>query len=89
MEGGALSYDWDALVPRIVHPLKIAIIEALRRVGKPLSAADLAKIVDDERFGLPRVFYHLIRLADAGAIRIVESQVPGPVKKLYSIDSPK
>lgn len=68
VEGGEPSFGWDALVPRMVHPLKVAIVEALLWVGQPLSSTDLTKLIDDEEFGLSHVSYHVVTLAKAGAI---------------------
>lgn len=39
MEGNEpLPFDWAALVPLVVHPMRVTIIEALCWVGEPLSA---------------------------------------------------
>ncbi len=83
MEGGE-TFAWDALVPHVVHPLKVSIVEVLHWVGQPLSASDLTKVIDDERFGLSHVSYHLVKLAEAGAIRVVRKRkVRGSVEKFY------
>ena len=66
--GGEPSFGWDALVPRMAHPLKVAIVEALLWVGQPLSSTDLTKLIGDEQFGLSHVSYHVVTLAEAGAI---------------------
>jgi hypothetical protein len=84
MEGGELSFDWGALVPRVVHPLKVIIIEALLWVGRPLSASDLSKLVDDQEFGLSHISYHAVTLREIGALKVVRKrQVRGSTEKFY------
>jgi hypothetical protein len=34
-EGGE-PFDWSALVPRVAHPLRVAIVEALLWIDRPL-----------------------------------------------------
>jgi DNA-binding transcriptional ArsR family regulator len=81
---GGEPFTWDALVPHIVHPLKVTIIEALGWIGKPLSASDLTKVIEDEKYGLSHVSYHMVRLAQAGAIEVVRSRpVRGSLEKFY------
>lgn len=83
MEGGE-PFTWDALVPHIVHPLKVAIVEALRWIGEPLSASDLTKVIEDERYGLSHVSYHLLKLTRTGALEVVRScPVRGSLEKFY------
>jgi DNA-binding transcriptional ArsR family regulator len=83
MEGGQ-RFSWDTVVPHIVHPLKVAIVEALCWIGEPLSASDLAKAIGNERYGLSHFSYHLVRLADAGALEVVRTRpVRGSLEKFY------
>jgi len=83
VEGGE-SFTWDALVPHIVHPLKVIIIEALWWIGEPLSASDLTKVIEDEKYGLSHVSYHMVRLAKSGAIEVVRARpVRGSLEKFY------
>jgi DNA-binding transcriptional ArsR family regulator len=77
-------FDWETLVPLVVHPLKVTAIEALEWIGQPLSASDLTKIIDDEKMGLSHVSYHLNRLGAVGALKVVRRrQVRGSVEKFY------
>lgn len=79
----ALSFDWGALVPFLVHPMRVSIIEALWWVGQPLSATDIRKLFDRE-FDLSFVSYHVVRLARTGAITLVKTQpVRGSLEKFY------
>lgn len=83
-EGDEPSFGWDALVSHIVHPLKVAIVEALLWLDQPLSASDLTKVIDDEKFGISHVSYHVTKLAKAGALRKVrQRQVRGAIEKFY------
>jgi DNA-binding transcriptional ArsR family regulator len=81
---GARPFSWDTVVPHIVHPLKVAIMEALCWIGEPLSATDLTKVIGDERYGLSHVSYHLVKLANAGALEVVRTRpVRGSLEKFY------
>ena len=62
-EGGEpLPFSWEELVPLLIHPLRVAIIEALRRTDQPLSTADLWEVLD-ARYALSVISYHLLTLA--------------------------
>lgn len=81
---GEERFAWDALVPHVVHPLKVSIVEAMQWIGQPLSASDLTKVIDDEEFGLSHVSYHMVKLAKAGVIEVVgQRQVRGSLEKFY------
>jgi hypothetical protein len=76
-------FEWDTLVPHLVHPLKVAIIEAMSWIDEPLSPRDLDLVLDDE-FGVSLVAYHVGVLADHGALEAVgQEQVRGAVKTFY------
>jgi DNA-binding transcriptional ArsR family regulator len=81
---GDEPFSWDVLVPLVVHPLKVAIVEALWWIGEPLSATDLTKVIGDEEYGLSHISYHMVKLADAGAIEVVSTRpVRGSLEKFY------
>lgn len=83
MRGGE-RFEWSTLVPQIVHPLKVAIVEALLWVDQPLSASDLTKLIDNQRYGVAQVSYHLVKLADVGALEVVRTGVArGAVERFY------
>jgi Helix-turn-helix domain len=80
---GGEQFDWNALVPHVIHPLKVAIIEALEWVEQPLSATDFRKLLN-ERFSTPRISYHLVKLAEADAVELTrQQQVRGMTEKFY------
>lgn len=84
MEGGELSFEWDAFVPRVVHPLKVAIIEAVRSIGQPLSSSELTKVIDADEFPLASVSYHVRKLAEVGVVKAVRKrQVRGSIETFY------
>ncbi len=77
------SFDWGALVPRIVHPLKVAIVEAVLWIDGPISASELEKVFE-KRFSLSVVSYHMKKLAEAGVLaKVGERQVRGALQHFY------
>lgn len=77
------TFDWAALVPQIVHPDKVAIIEAMLYVGLPMAALDLHIVLGDEG-GLSHTSYHVRTLAELGVIRKVsQRQRRGATQKFY------
>jgi hypothetical protein len=80
-----LPLVWEQLVPHVLHPLKVTVIEALRWVGQPLSATDLAAIFDEKRdHYLSLVSYHVKQLAEYGALVSVRTERKrGAVETFY------
>ena len=85
MMGGGASFDWATLVPHVVHPAKVAIIEAMLWVQRPLSATELCDLFDEpEGMSLPTLSYHVRGLAEVGALELREQrQVRGAFQSLY------
>lgn len=82
----ASPFDWEALVPRIVHPIKVAVIEALLWVDQPLSSSDLAKLFDREDMPLSNISYHVRALAKMGVLKKVrERRVRGSIETFYRL----
>lgn len=87
MRGGSepLPFSWEELVPLLIHPLRVAIIEALCRIGEPLSAADLNEVFDDD-YALSVIAYHLGTLAEVDAIAVISrpeaADTTGPCYRL-------
>lgn len=73
-EGDGAPLEWDSLVPLLVHPTKVAILEAMRWTGEPLSASQLVEMVDDRKTGLSHVSYHMVFLARLGIVELVRRQ---------------
>lgn len=70
---GGERFVWESLVPRLIHPLKLEIIETLLRVSSPLSPADLAELLDSN----PEVIaYHCKYMGRDGVLEVAEISVP-------------
>jgi DNA-binding transcriptional ArsR family regulator len=81
----ARSFDWEALVPLLVHPVKVEIIEAMSWIEAPLSATDLDRILVG-RIGVSLISYHLRKLAELGAIeKVRQEMVRGAVQTFYAL----
>ncbi len=77
------QFDWDVLVPHFVHPLVVAVIEALLWVKEPLSAPDFAKLFNAQ-FNRPTISYHLDKLVEIDALVMTrEQRTRGLPEKLY------
>jgi hypothetical protein len=76
--------DWDALVPRAVHPIRIAALEAMQWIDEPFSAVDLDRMHDDPP-GVETVAYHMRVMAfDQPVLRLYgEETIRGATRKLY------
>jgi hypothetical protein len=72
---GGDDFCWQAVVPRIVHPTKLTIIELLLLEKRPLSATRMAKQIDDPEFTVAQLHYHCETLLKAGVLRL-EGTVP-------------
>lgn len=63
-------FNWALLVPMLVHPVKVIVIEAMLRLKRPLSATELEKVAAGAI--MSNLFsYHLARLADGGVLEVV------------------
>jgi hypothetical protein len=80
------SFDWDALVSLVIHPVQVAIVEAMAWIDEPLSAADLHRLFDDDAYYLSLIAYHMNKLYRAKALSLSKKQqVRGTQKKLYIV----
>lgn len=63
---------WEPFVPVFIHPVKVAIVEALLYIGEPLSAVELRKILGSagDDFCESNVRYHLNHLAEVGVLEV-------------------
>jgi len=76
--------DWGNFVPRIVHPTKVAIFEALSRLGHELSSVQMAKMFGDPKMHVTHISYHARALAEKGAlVQVAERPVRGAVERFY------
>jgi hypothetical protein len=75
---------WEALVPHVVHPAKVAVLEALRWIGRPLSSHDLVEVFDTEGLYLSMISYHVRKLFEFGVIVPVQTRrVRGAMETFY------
>ncbi len=83
MAGDELQFDWAGLVPHVVHPLKVVIVEAICCIGRPLSPAELHEVLDRQS-SLSLIAYHVRKLARAGAlVKSGHRQVRGARQTFY------
>ena len=68
---GDERFVWEALVPRLIDPSKLAIIQTLLREGRALTPAELAAAVD-VKVELAR--YQCKSMTNAGVLEIVEPE---------------
>jgi hypothetical protein len=80
------TFAWQALVPQLLHPIKVAIIEALLCMERPLSASELTKLFgeDDSQSYLSKVSYHARGLEALGVLKVERTRpVRGAVESFY------
>ncbi len=63
---------WSNIPERGVHPIRVPILEALRRVGEPLSAIQLVDVLDGE-VTMWEAAHHLSALEALGVVERVEA----------------
>jgi hypothetical protein len=84
------AFDWAALVPRLVHPVQVAIIESLTCLNRPLSATEMSKLFGVKGWYVGIVAYHVNQLATAGVIEEEDHrQVRGAREKFYFFAGPQ
>jgi hypothetical protein len=77
------NFEWEMLVPHLVHPVKVAIIETMQWIGEPLSPREL-DLSFEEEYGVSLVAYHMRTLADVGVVEPVRQQaVRGALQTFY------
>jgi hypothetical protein len=85
---GTPQFDWPWLISRLVHPIKVAILETLASVEAPLSPSELVSIFDQDDWYLSKVAYHARKLETDGALEEVDTRrVRGALEHFYAIPS--
>lgn len=59
---------WGVFVPRLLHPVKLAVVEALLWVREPMSATGLAAMLEEPAYSGGVISYHLRVMAEAGVV---------------------
>jgi hypothetical protein len=67
---GAKDFCWESLVASTIHPVKVAIVEALQWINEPLSATELTEIFGHDDYNLDIVLYHLRGLVRLDVIEV-------------------
>jgi hypothetical protein len=79
---------WEAFVPRLVHPAKVALVEILLWIGEPLSAPQLGKVTRGagKGFNEVNIRYHVKELVKVGVLEAVpgfRDPAGGPTEKYF------
>lgn len=85
MNGGRrVLLDWGAFVPLAVHPTKVGIAEALRWIGRPLSASELKTIFCGKQ-SAGSIGHHLRQMVKWGALEPAGERIGtrGAPRQLY------
>jgi hypothetical protein len=78
------GFNWQALIACVLHPAKVAVIEALMWIDRPLSATQLEELFDGSSLYLGIITYHLKSLEAMGVLGIARSEaVRGATEKFY------
>ncbi len=79
------AFVWQTLAPRLLHPVKLTIIESMLWFDHPLSPSKLAGILEDpEEHPLGTLSYHMRSLMDAGVLEQFEQRaVRGSMETFY------
>jgi hypothetical protein len=67
---GDEHFIWRALVPRLVHPARLQIIEALLSNGAPMSVEELTSLVSLADGNTDLVRYHAKAMTKAGVLEV-------------------
>jgi hypothetical protein len=82
------EFDWCAFVPHVIHPAKVAIIEAIQHVGQPLSAKDLEHLLGVPNWDVTRITHYVKGLAEMEALVVSRRRRRGrgpPEQDIYFI----
>jgi hypothetical protein len=78
------TVDWETLVAHVIHPAKVAIIEALAWIGRPLSPSLMEEVLKGNGLYLSLIAYHVKGLAEMGLLEIVATKpARGALERFY------
>lgn len=90
MGGGRRSFDWATLVSQRVHPVQVAIVEALERIERPLSATEMSRMFGVTGWYVGIVAYHVSKLVEDGVIEVKsERAVRGALESFVFFTGPR
>lgn len=76
-------FRWGWLASRVLHPIQVAVIEALLRIDMPLAPSDMALMFDGAH-SVSHVSYHAKALVDLGVLRLFDTEaVRGATRHRY------
>jgi len=76
--------DLVSLFRLLVHPMKVAVVDALDQARQPLSATEIWLRVGMGRFTPEALSYHVGKLAKLGVLRVTgQRRVRGAVETYY------
>lgn len=81
--GSRLEFCWASLVASSVHPVKVAVVEAMSWVHEPLSATELEQLFGDHDYNLDVVLYHLRGLARLDVIEVTDTRRARGAREKY------
>jgi hypothetical protein len=77
------SYVWAALASRLLHPVKLVILEALLWVEEPMSATGLAAMLEDPDYYHGLLSYHVAEMAKTGVVVLAGSRTVRGAEELF------
>ncbi len=84
---GGEPFRWESLVPLLVHPLKVMIVEACHWIDRPTASSEL-HLVFDRAYSLAVTDYHVKGLAGLGALcKVGTGPGRGGTKTYYVLSS--
>ncbi|HEX6781997.1 MAG TPA: hypothetical protein VF125_08195 [Solirubrobacterales bacterium] len=86
------SFIWKTLIPRLLHPIKVDIIETMLWMEQPLSASELTNLFGkgEEQKYLSKVSYHARSLKKLGVLELQRTRpVRGAVESFYVFAEPE
>lgn len=72
---------WSTALFSLIHPVRVAVVEAFLRIDRPMSALLLQQVLGS--FDLETVAYHLHRLAEAGVLVEHPIEPRGPTERFF------
>jgi hypothetical protein len=67
------QFIWRSLVPRLVHPAKLEMIETLIDKGSPMSVEELTPLIPLADGNTDLIRYHAKGMTDAGVLEVAET----------------
>jgi hypothetical protein len=80
-----IDFDWASIAPRLLAPAYVWIVEGLRWIDQPLTAVEIARVIDRPRAAAALQF-NLRQLMAAGGIEVAKTRrVRGVTVRSYRL----